>query len=210
MRSSSLFNSPAIPEMSGVCCVTLQVSGEILHLVFCVCISGPASVVTMLVAPLLLVLFVPFSPSSGAQLPNQAKAKDLPIATNGQPFPWDRMRLPTTVTPLHYDLAIHPNLTTLDFTGVVRIELDVHEDTNTVILHAKQMQISDVFLLAPEGIKRLEVLEYPRFHQLALLSDSVLIKGRKYEVHLAFAANLSDSFHGFYKGSYRTSSGEVR
>nr|XP_012773537.2 endoplasmic reticulum aminopeptidase 1 [Maylandia zebra] len=172
--------------------------------------SGPASVVTMLVAPLLLVLFVPFSPSSGAQLPNQAKAKDLPIATNGQPFPWDRMRLPTTVTPLHYDLAIHPNLTTLDFTGVVRIELDVHEDTNTVILHAKQMQISNVFLLAPEGIKRLKVLEYPRFHQLALLSDSVLIKGRKYEVHLAFAANLSDSFHGFYKGSYRTSSGEVR
>uniref|UniRef100_A0A3Q4I4A4 Aminopeptidase n=1 Tax=Neolamprologus brichardi TaxID=32507 RepID=A0A3Q4I4A4_NEOBR len=164
----------------------------------------------MLVAPLLLVLFVPFSPSSGAQLPNQTKAKDLPIATNGQPFPWDRMRLPTTVTPLHYDLAIHPNLTTLDFTGVVRIELDVHEDTNTVILHAKQMQISDVFLLAPEGIKRLKVLEYPRFHQLALLSDSVLIKGRKYEVHLAFAANLSDSFHGFYKGSYRTSSGEVR
>lgn len=196
--------------MFGVCCVTLQVSGEILHLVFCVCISAPASVVTMLVAPLLLVLFVPFSPSSGAQLPNQAKAKDLPIATNGQPFPWDRMRLPTTVTPLHYDLAIHPNLTTLDFTGVVRIELDVHEDTNTVILHAKQMQISDVFLLAPEGIKRLKVLEYPRFHQLALLSDSVLIKGRKYEVHLAFAANLSDSFHGFYKGSYRTSSGEVR
>uniref|UniRef100_A0A3Q0R2Z2 Aminopeptidase n=1 Tax=Amphilophus citrinellus TaxID=61819 RepID=A0A3Q0R2Z2_AMPCI len=164
----------------------------------------------MLVAPFLLVLFIPFSPSSGAQLPNQGKAKDLPIATNGQPFPWDRMRLPQTVTPVHYDLSLHPNLTTLDFTGVVRIELDVHEDTNTVILHAKQIKISSVHLLAPEGIKPLQVLEYPRFHQLALLSDSVLTKGRKYEVQLAFAANLSDSFHGFYKSSYRTSSGEVR
>uniref|UniRef100_A0A4W6ELN7 Aminopeptidase n=1 Tax=Lates calcarifer TaxID=8187 RepID=A0A4W6ELN7_LATCA len=146
----------------------------------------------------------------GLPLPNQGQAKDLPIATNGQPFPWDRMRLPKTISPLHYDLTIHPNLTTLDFTGVARIELDVHEDTSIIILHAKQMQISNVLLLAPEGIRPLHVLEYPHFHQLALLSDSVLTKGRKYEVQLEFAANLSDSYHGFYKSSYRTSSGEVR
>ncbi|XP_038161771.1 endoplasmic reticulum aminopeptidase 1b [Cyprinodon tularosa] len=158
----------------------------------------------------LLLLFVLNHHTSGAQIPNQGQAKDPPVATNGQPFPWDRMRLPTTISPLHYDLTIHPNLTTLDFTGVVRISLDVREDTSVIILHAKQMLISNVMLLAPEGIRPLRVLEYPRFHQLALLSDSVLTKGRNYEVQLEFAANLSDSFHGFYKGSYRTSSGEVR
>lgn len=163
----------------------------------------------MLAVPVLL-LFVSTSLTSGAQLPNQGQAKDLPIATNGQPFPWDRMRLPKTVSPLHYDLSIHPNLTTLDFTGVVRIQLDVHKDTSTIILHAKQMQISSALLLAPEGVRPLRVLEYPRFHQLGLLSDLVLTKGRKYEVQLEFAANLSDSFHGFYKSSYRTSSGDVR
>ncbi|XP_068577020.1 endoplasmic reticulum aminopeptidase 1b [Cebidichthys violaceus] len=162
----------------------------------------------MLAAPLLLLLFVSFPPSSGAQLPNQAK--DAPLATNGQPFPWDRMRLPKTIYPFHYDLSIHPNLTTLDFTGVVRIQLDVHEDTSTIVLHAKQMRISNVRLLAPEGARPLRVLECPRFHQLALLSDSVLSKGRRYEVQLEFAANFSDSFHGFYKSTYRTSSGEVR
>lgn len=164
-----------------------------------------------MLSPVLLLLLLVSSPlTSGAQLPNQTQAKDPPIATNGQPFPWDRMRLPKTVTPLHYDLSIHPNLTTLDFTGVVRIQLDVHEDTSTVVLHAKQMQVSSALLLAPEGARPLRVLEYPPFHQLALLSDSVLTKGRKYEVQLGFAANLSDSFHGFYKSSYRTSSGEVR
>ncbi|KAK2837913.1 hypothetical protein Q5P01_015125 [Channa striata] len=139
-----------------------------------------------------------------------AKPTTSPIATNGQLFPWNRMRLPKTVSPVHYDLSIHPNLTTLDFTGVVRIQLDVHEDTSTIILHAKQLEVSNVLLLAPEGVRPLQVLEYPGFHQLALLSDSVLTKGRKYEVQLEFAANLSDSFHGFYKSSYRTSSGEVR
>lgn len=132
------------------------------------------------------------------------------MATNGQPFPWDRMRLPKTVSPIHYDLSIHPNLTTLDFTGVVRILLDVHEDTSTIVLHTKHMEISDAHLLAPDGIRPLRVLEYPPFHQLALLSDSVLTKGRRYEVQLSFAANFSDSFHGFYKSTYRTRSGEVR
>uniref|UniRef100_A0A8C6WX85 Aminopeptidase n=1 Tax=Neogobius melanostomus TaxID=47308 RepID=A0A8C6WX85_9GOBI len=127
-----------------------------------------------------------------------------------EPFPWTSMRLPKAVFPVHYDLSLHPNLTSLDFSGVVRIQLDVREDTRAIVLHAKQMHISNVFLLSPEGVKPLEVLEYPRFHQLALVSDTTLTKGRKYEVHLEFAANLSDSFHGFYKSSYRTSSGEVR
>ncbi|XP_061585550.1 endoplasmic reticulum aminopeptidase 1b [Cololabis saira] len=160
--------------------------------------------------PLLLVLSVFFPPSTGAQIPNQDQAKDLPVATNGQQFPWGSMRLPKTISPLHYDLTIHPNLTSLDFTGVVRIDLDVHQDTSTVILHAKQMQVSSAFLLAPEGARPLQVLEYPSSHQLALLADSALTKGRKYELLLEFAANLSDSYHGFYKSSYRTSSGEVR
>uniref|UniRef100_A0AAQ4QAH7 Aminopeptidase n=1 Tax=Gasterosteus aculeatus aculeatus TaxID=481459 RepID=A0AAQ4QAH7_GASAC len=166
----------------------------------------------MLAAPLLLLLplLVPFPPSSGAQLPNQGRVEEAPVATNGQPFPWGRMRLPKTVSPLHYDLSLHPNLTTMDFKGVVRIQLDVQEDTGAIVLHAKQMQVSNAWLLAPEGARPLRVLEYPRFHQLALLSDAVLTRGRKYEVQLEFAANLSDSFHGFYKSSYRTSTGEVR
>uniref|UniRef100_A0A673C1M5 Aminopeptidase n=1 Tax=Sphaeramia orbicularis TaxID=375764 RepID=A0A673C1M5_9TELE len=161
----------------------------------------------MLAAPLLLLLLVSCHPSSGA--PNQS-SKEVPISTNGQPFPWDLMRLPRSVSPLHYDLTIHPNLTSLTFTGVVRIQLEVHEHTRTVILHAKQMEVSNVIILAPEGVRPLQVLEYPRFHQIALVSDSWLIKGRKYEVQMEFAANLSDSYHGFYKSSYRTSSGEIR
>jgi len=164
----------------------------------------------MLAVPVLLLLLVPFPLSSAAQLPNPGQAEEALLATNGQPFPWDSMRLPKTVSPSHYDLSLHPNLTTLDFTGVVRIQLDVHEDTSAIVLHAKQMQVSKVWLLAPEGARPLRVLEYPRFHQLALLSNSVLTKGRRYEVQLEFAANLSDSFHGFYKSSYHSSRGEVR
>ncbi|KAM6954495.1 endoplasmic reticulum aminopeptidase 1b [Aplochiton taeniatus] len=162
------------------------------------------------ILPLFLFLVqVTFDLSHGAQLPGH-DGKPRPLATNGQPFPWDRMRLPETVSPVHYDLFLHPNLTSLDFSGTVRIRLEVHQDTSIIVLHSKDLEVSSALLLAPEGARPLQMLEYPAHHQLALLSDTPLTTGRRYELQLQFAANLSDSFHGFYKSSYRTSSGEVR
>lgn len=175
---------------------------------------------TTLTVTILVLLHVSFAPSLAAQLPGDHDTNDKsssllpPIATNGQPFPWIHMRLPETVSPIHYDLLVHPNLTSLDFTGEVQIQLQVFEDTSTIILHSKDLQIAKAELLAPEGPGSLpvplQVLEYPAFHQLALMSDVLLVRGGMYKVRLEFSANLSDSFHGFYKSSYRTTKGEVR
>uniref|UniRef100_A0A8C7JGX4 Aminopeptidase n=1 Tax=Oncorhynchus kisutch TaxID=8019 RepID=A0A8C7JGX4_ONCKI len=171
---------------------------------------------TTLTVTILVLLLVSFAPSLAAQLPGNHDTNDKsssllpPVATNGQPFPWVHMRLPETVSPIHYDLLVHPNLTSLDFTGAVQIQLQVFEDTSTIILHSKELQIAKAELLAPEGPGPLQVLEYPAFHQLALMSDVLLVRGGMYKVRLEFSANLSDSFHGFYKSSYRTTTGEVR
>ncbi|XP_053726142.1 endoplasmic reticulum aminopeptidase 1b [Synchiropus splendidus] len=150
----------------------------------------------------LLLLLVSTPSSSAAQLPG--------VKDEREPFPWNQMRLPKTIFPLHYDLSIHPNLTSLDFTGVVRIQLDVREDTRTIVLHAKQMMVGNALLLAPDGARPLQVLENPRAHLIALQTPSMMTRGRKYEVQLEFSANLSDSFHGFYKSTYKTKSGETR
>uniref|UniRef100_A0A8C7JHR0 Aminopeptidase n=1 Tax=Oncorhynchus kisutch TaxID=8019 RepID=A0A8C7JHR0_ONCKI len=163
---------------------------------------------TTLTVTILVLLLVSFAPSLAAQLPGNHDTNDKsssllpPVATNGQPFPWVHMRLPETVSPIHYDLLVHPNLTSLDFTGAVQIQLQVFEDTSTIILHSKELQIAKA--------EPLQVLEYPAFHQLALMSDVLLVRGGMYKVRLEFSANLSDSFHGFYKSSYRTTTGEVR
>ncbi|XP_064792708.1 endoplasmic reticulum aminopeptidase 1b [Oncorhynchus masou masou] len=175
---------------------------------------------TTLTVTILVLLHVSLAPSLAAQLPGDHDTNDKsssllpPVATNGQPFPWIHMRLPETVSPIHYDLLVHPNLTSLDFTGAVHIQLQVFEDTSTIILHSKELHIAKAELLAPEGPGSLpvplQVLEYPAFHQLALMSDVLLVRGGMYKVRLEFSANLSDSFHGFYKSSYRTTTGEVR
>lgn len=35
------------------------------------------------------------------------------VATNGEPFPWDDIRLPTFIKPVRYDIELTPNLTSL-------------------------------------------------------------------------------------------------
>lgn len=44
-----------------------------------------------------------------------------PIATNGEPFPWLNITLPTNLRPIRYMVTIHPNLTTLDVKGNSKI-----------------------------------------------------------------------------------------
>uniref|UniRef100_A0A8C1N1H0 Aminopeptidase n=1 Tax=Cyprinus carpio TaxID=7962 RepID=A0A8C1N1H0_CYPCA len=141
------------------------------------------------------------------------KHTSFPTSVNGEPFPWNKMRLPDTVSPLHYHLLIHPNLTSLDFTGWVQIQIEVNENTRTIILHSKDLHISNAKLLGSDigQPQALKVLEYPYFQQIALISDNALLKkGHVYLVELEFAANLSESFHGFYKSTYRTSKGDIR
>ena len=35
------------------------------------------------------------------------------LASNGEPFPWDDIRLPAFINPVRYDIELTPNLTTL-------------------------------------------------------------------------------------------------
>lgn len=54
---------------------------------------------------------------------------------------------PRYIIPLHYHLRLHPNLTSLHFTGSVHIQIDVQNNTNWVVLHSKGLQISKATIL---------------------------------------------------------------
>uniref|UniRef100_A0A8B9I1H5 Aminopeptidase n=1 Tax=Astyanax mexicanus TaxID=7994 RepID=A0A8B9I1H5_ASTMX len=136
------------------------------------------------------------------------------VATNGLPFPWSKLRLPNYIIPIHYHLLIHPNLTTMRFNGSVKIEIDVKNNTNWVVLHSKNLEITAATVLDESEAhlfdKALPVLEYPPHEQIAIFSPKILTSGEKYFLYLEFSAALSDGFFGFYKSSYRTKDGETR
>lgn len=139
-----------------------------------------------------------------------------PIATNGEPFPWRELRLPSMVIPLHYDLFVHPNLTSLDFVASEKIEVLVRDATQFIILHSKDLEIMNATLHSEEDMryrtpgKKLNVLSYPAHEQIALLVPEKLRADLRYHVAIDFQAKLADGFEGFYKSTYRTLAGETR
>uniref|UniRef100_A0A3B3V5P3 Aminopeptidase n=1 Tax=Poecilia latipinna TaxID=48699 RepID=A0A3B3V5P3_9TELE len=137
-----------------------------------------------------------------------------PLGDGNLSFPWSRLRLPRYIVPLHYHLLLHPNLTTLSFTGTVQIQIDVQNNTNWVVLHSKGLQISKATILDQNlnhlSDQVLPVLHNPSHEQIGIFSPRVLSSGQKYFLYMEFEAELAEGFYGFYKSTYRTSEGETR
>ncbi|XP_003975193.2 endoplasmic reticulum aminopeptidase 2 [Takifugu rubripes] len=135
-------------------------------------------------------------------------------ATSGLSFPWSRLRLPRYIVPHHYRLLLHPNLTELSFKGSVQIQIDVQNSTNWVVLHSKDLKILQATVLDPNfshlSDKTLPVLHNPSHEQIGIFSPRVLTSGHKYFLYIEFWGELSEGFSGFYKSTYRTSTGESR
>ncbi|XP_036868035.2 endoplasmic reticulum aminopeptidase 1 isoform X2 [Manis javanica] len=186
----------------------LLIAGNLSKKMLSLSIKRPCATMLFVLSSLLILLTV--STPSWCQSGETASPK----ASNGTPFPWDKMRLPEHIIPVHYHLMIHANLTTLTFEGTIEIELRASQPTSTIILHSHQLQISKAALKRGGGEKQpeepLRVLEYPPHEQIALLAPEPLGVGLPYRVVLEYAGNLSETFHGFYKSTYRTKEGEMR
>ncbi|NXJ98090.1 ERAP1 aminopeptidase, partial [Corythaixoides concolor] len=78
--------------------------------------------------------------------------------------------------------------------------------TGAVVLHSRGLRIAG----AAVGAREARVLEHRAAEQVALLPDQPLRAGHRYTLRFQYSANLSESFHGFYKSTYRTREGELR
>ncbi|XP_009702186.1 PREDICTED: endoplasmic reticulum aminopeptidase 1, partial [Cariama cristata] len=123
---------------------------------------------------------------------------------------WDAVRLPKDVIPLHYHLLIHPNLTTLTFAGTAAIEVTVTRQTSVVILHSKRLNITRAAIGSTGSAREARVMERWPLEQVALRAAEPLRAGHNYTLSIQYSADLSQSFRGFYKSTYRTREGELR
>lgn len=165
----------------------------------------------MLVKMLVLLLCIMSLGSCQHTQPSGVKATS---DTDHLSFPWSRLRLPRYIVPLHYQLLLHPNLTRLSFNGSVQIQIDVQNNTNWVVLHSKGLEIVKATILdqhfAHLSDKVLPVLHNPSHEQIGIFSPRVLNSGQKYFLYIEFGAELAEGLYGFYKSTYRTSTGETR
>ncbi|GAB0095617.1 Aminopeptidase [Sergentomyia squamirostris] len=135
-----------------------------------------------------------------------------PIATNGQPFPWLLLELPTSVRPLRYVLTIHPNLTNLDVKGQVTVEFHVEKETSFLVLHSQDLNITERAIIGPKGfaLKINRILEYPPRQQLYIEVKDKLRKKTNYTLNLRWYSKLAPDPEGFYVDSFDDETGARR
>ena len=130
-------------------------------------------------------------------------------------FPHKGLRLPKDLKSLSYKLDLRANLTTLKYSGVVKIQIACEQTTRYVILHCGDLDITNVSVTTEENSREKEMLlkrmlAFKEHQQLCIELRESLRKGAFYYVTLEFKSKISDRLEGFYKSMYTTETGVKR
>ncbi|XP_004523069.1 aminopeptidase N [Ceratitis capitata] len=126
-------------------------------------------------------------------------------------------RLPNTTEPIHYDIELTTNVHngTTKFTGTVKIQLRVVEDTRTIVLHARQLtgyiatirnatsETEEVLTTSYEEEREFLSLT-PTNTSLNFLADS------EWVLTISYEGVLRTDNGGFYLSTYTDSTGRER
>ncbi|XP_015795165.1 endoplasmic reticulum aminopeptidase 1-like [Tetranychus urticae] len=134
------------------------------------------------------------------------------LATNGEQFPWSDLRLPNFIKPIHYDIFMHPNLTTFINRGSVEISIISEEAVDFILVHGKQLNLTQITITKfndeSERITVDKVLENDEFELIHIKLVNNLETNTEYVVKINFTKSLEERLEGFYISSYMDSSSE--
>lgn len=123
----------------------------------------------------------------------------------------DKQLLPTAVTPSHYDLHLTPNLETFAYDGEMTVKLTVHEPTDAVTFHARDLKIASGVVLDSAGAERTnpggpDVLYGDEGQETATVALARPLTeadvGSTVTLTVKFTGELNDKLAGFYRSAY--------
>jgi aminopeptidase N len=112
-------------------------------------------------------------------------------------LPASAQRLPTIVTPSHYDLAFVVDLAREKFDGTETIHVQVGEPTSKVVLNAFEIQFHEVTIGAGAAAQVAAVALDEAAQTATLTVPKPLAKGAT-EIHAKFSGVLNTQLRGFY------------
>jgi puromycin-sensitive aminopeptidase len=119
-------------------------------------------------------------------------------------------RLPRTVRPEHYRLALEPDLDRATFAGRQEIRIEVTEAVAEIVLNAVELAIDEAWLEDGDGARTtLSVTLDAAVERAVLASGSPIAPGR-YTLHSRFRGELNDKLRGFYRSTFKDHEGHER
>ena len=178
----------------------------------------------LLLSVLLLAVFARPSSSFGTVNKEETNSRQhVEFAMDASAAGTPSLRLPRHLTPIEYEVYLHPNLTTFIFSGSVKVFLYCNEAANNITLHiGKKIHVEEPSvtverirdLKTKEVVKELRVESIPRIDGdmmvIRLDKDSKLERNKEYSLVIEFQSKLSRGLSGFYLSTYYSPTGEKR
>lgn len=119
----------------------------------------------------------------------------------------DPHRLPRHVIPTRYELRLEPDLANATFRGRETIELTVTQPTTVIELNALELTVDHATMENGQGQRRQTSIHLDDSLQRCLLTLGEEVTPGPWRLHLTFQGKLNDKLRGFYRSTYRDSSG---
>lgn len=124
-------------------------------------------------------------------------------------------RLPNHTHPETYDISLSTRVdkNIFDFNGFVRIGIVVDQTTNEIVLHARQLVVSNVRLVRFSGSVPIDVRLSPHNYEvvpefLRIRTDNInLMAGDRLSLEITYSGTLRADEAGFYRSSYTNKAG---
>ena len=110
----------------------------------------------------------------------------------------EAQRLPKTVLPEHYTLALTPDLKTATFTGDETIDVTLTEASKTITLNAAEIAFKTVTATAGAGAASTAVVSLDAQKQQATFTFPAELPAGKVKLAIAYTGILNDKLRGFY------------
>lgn len=123
----------------------------------------------------------------------------------------EELRLPKTTKPLWYNIEIRTRVDEGDkkFSGSVEIEIEVLQETNTIVLHSKDLRILSTSLKLVDRDIEVTPNENADNQFLNLVASENLVVGERYKVKVEYEGTLKDEARGFFLRHYYTNGNKV-
>lgn len=106
--------------------------------------------------------------------------------------PWLDWRLPKSLTPIHYELFMKPDVWKREFEGNVSIQMEVLQQTKFIIVHISRINVSNVQVFVNKTTELIVVrsFAYDSNNYFVVETEEPLLKGSMVKVNMTFRGFL--------------------
>lgn len=167
----------------------------------------------------IIALSVVYSQEKAKNLDDSSSSSTATPSTTTTPFvptePWHYYRLPDSLSPISYNVSLHPRLVPNDngmyiFTGWSTVTFKCLKETDLILIHANKLnftefegylaKLTDLSGGAAPSIKMTSLEVRTQF--LVIQLNGPLKAGSTYQLFTDFVGELADDLGGFYRSEY--------